>query len=87
MKHLLFSLFMIGVENSRDKRSDLQNGYWSVKLIVWYGIGALSFMIPNDFFIGWSKYVNIPGAFLFVLIQVVLLIDFAYTVSENLLGT
>ena len=78
---------MIGVENSRDKRSDLQNGFWAVKLIVWYGIGALSFMIPNDFFIGWSTYVNIPGAFLFVLIQVVLLIDFAYTVSENLLGT
>ena len=27
-----------------------------------------------------------PGAFLFILVQVILLIDFAYTVSENLLG-
>lgn len=35
---------------------------------------------------GWSRYINMPGATIFILIQVVLLIDFAYSVSETLLG-
>jgi hypothetical protein len=35
---------------------------------------------------GFAKFVNMPGAALFILIQVVLLIDFAFTVSENLLA-
>ena len=77
---------MYGIESSKDWRSSIQNGFWGPKLFLWYGIGALSFFIPNEFFMGYGIYVNMPGAFLFILIQVVLLIDFAYTVSENLLG-
>ncbi len=77
---------MMGVQSSKEPRAELQNGYWIPKLLGWVGIAVGSFFIPNEFFIGWGTFVNMPGAFLFILIQVVLLIDFAYTVSENLLG-
>jgi hypothetical protein len=83
---MFFALLMMGVQSSKEPRAELQNGYWIPKLLGWVGIAVGSFFIPNEFFIGWGTFVNMPGAFLFILIQVVLLIDFAYTVSENLLG-
>lgn len=60
--------------------------YWAVKWLAWLGIIVLSFFIPNGFIMGWGRYINMPGATIFILVQVILLIDFAYQVSETLLG-
>jgi serine incorporator 1/3 len=79
-------LGMWGVKSSSDWRASVQNGYWGIKWIVWIGLTALAFLLPNNFMSGWGKFVNMPGASLFILIQVILLIDFAYSISESLLG-
>ncbi|KAJ3415753.1 hypothetical protein HDV05_004217 [Chytridiales sp. JEL 0842] len=76
---------MYGVNSSRDWRATVQNGYWFWKLLIWAGLTTLAFFIPNGFFLGWGRYIDIPGAVLFILIQIVLLIDFAYSFSETLL--
>ena len=47
---------------------------------------ALCVLLPNEFVAGWSKFINMPGAAIFILIQVILLIDFAYSISETLLA-
>lgn len=69
--HLCLSLLMIGVESSKDARSKLQNGFWSLKLLLWMLLIGASLYIPNQVFIGIGKYLDIPGAFLFILVQVI----------------
>ncbi|TPX67577.1 hypothetical protein SpCBS45565_g03714 [Spizellomyces sp. 'palustris'] len=83
--HAIMSAIMYNVKSSRDFRSSIQNGYWAWKLLAWAGLVILNFFIPNEFFMFVGKYLDIPGAFVFILIQIVLLIDFAYTFSETLL--
>ncbi|KAJ3291630.1 hypothetical protein HK104_005910 [Borealophlyctis nickersoniae] len=83
--HLIMSGIMYNVQSSRDFRSSIQNGFWAWKILAWAGFVVMAFFIPNEFFMGWGKYIDMPGAGLFVLIQIVLLIDFAYTFSESLL--
>jgi hypothetical protein len=69
--HLLLSLLMVGVESSQDSRSKLQNGYWAVKIVLWCAFLGGSMYMPNGIFIGIGKYLFMPGAFLFILVQVV----------------
>ena len=76
---------MYGVKSSQDWRSGIQNGYWGFKFLAYFGLVILSSAINDQFYTGWSTYVNMPGAALFIFIQMILLIDFAYSVSENLL--
>ena len=83
--HLVMSTGLYGVKSSADWRAKIQNGYWGFKWLFWIALIVLAFFLPNEFMAGWGKIVNIPGAAVFVLIQVVLLIDFSYTVSEQLL--
>lgn len=77
---------MINTRSSKDWRGSVQNGFWGFKLIIWLGLVIAAFFIPNEFFIGWRTYIDMPGAAVFVLIQIILLIDFAYTTSERLVG-
>jgi hypothetical protein len=80
------SIGLYGVKSSKEWRAGIQNGFWGIKWICWIALTALCFFLPNGFVAGWGKFVNMPGAALFILIQVVLLIDFSYSISETLLG-
>jgi hypothetical protein len=66
---------MVGVESSQDPRSKLQNGFWGLKLVVYVLILGGSMYIPNEVFIWMGKYLDIPGAFLFVLVQVLFILN------------
>ena len=46
---------------------------------------TISFFIPNGFFIFWGSYVSLIGATVFVLLGLVLLVDFAHSWSETCL--
>jgi hypothetical protein len=46
---------------------------------------AVSFFIPNGFFIFWGNYVSLIGATIFILLGLVLLVDFAHSWSETCL--
>ncbi|KAN0093033.1 Serine incorporator/TMS membrane protein [Tylopilus felleus] len=83
--HSLLSLSLTGVTESRDKRAAIQNGWWGPKVLVWLLLVIVTFFIPNGFFIFWGDYVALIGATIFILLGLVLLVDFAHSWSETCL--
>lgn len=83
--HAVMALILIGVKSSRDPRSSIHKGWWPLKLLLLVGIATAFFFVPNGFFmdLGWLALVC---AFVFIIIQMVLLIDFAYSWNEAWVG-
>ncbi|XP_014446921.1 serine incorporator 2 [Tupaia chinensis] len=79
----LFSLLMLCVRSSRDPRAAIQNGFWFFKFLVLLGITVGAFYIPDGSFSNIWFYVGAAGSFLFILIQLVLLIDFAHSWNQQ----
>merc|ERR1712063_71950 len=82
LSHGLLSVFFIGIRSTKDPRAMLNDGWWPLKLPALLGLTIACFFIPNEFFTYYA-WVAIIGAGLFILIQLVLLIDFAYSWSES----
>ena len=80
--HFLLSFILIGVRNTKDGRAGLQNGYWGPKIVAWIAFIIISFLIPEEFFMFYGKYIAFTGAMLFVLLGLVLLVDLAHTWVE-----
>lgn len=74
----VLALVMINVRSSRDPRAALQNGLWGPKLLLIAGLAVAAFFIPNGFFLGAWGWAALVGAFAFILVQMVLLVDFAH---------
>uniref|UniRef100_A0A8D3C8V7 Serine incorporator 1 n=1 Tax=Scophthalmus maximus TaxID=52904 RepID=A0A8D3C8V7_SCOMX len=83
MFFLLFSLLMIKVRSSHDPRAALHNGFWFFKFAAATAITIASFFISEGPFTTVWFYVGMAGAFCFILIQLVLLIDFAHSWNES----
>jgi len=83
--HAILGLSLIGVKDTRDKRAAIQNGWWGPKVLLWIILVVVSFFIPNGFFIFWGNYVSLIGATIFILLGLVLLVDFAHSWSETCL--
>ncbi|GJJ08574.1 hypothetical protein Clacol_002793 [Clathrus columnatus] len=83
--HGLLSVSLIGVKDTRDKRAAIQNGWWGPKVLGWLLLVVITFFIPNGFFIFWGNYITLLGATLFILLGLVLLVDFAHSWSETCL--
>ncbi|XP_054723018.1 probable serine incorporator [Uloborus diversus] len=81
---VLFCLLMIGVRSSRDARAGIQNGFWGIKYLLLIGGMVGAFFIPEKAVFGqvWM-YFGMIGGFLFILIQLVLIIDFAHGWTER----
>ncbi|KOX78938.1 putative serine incorporator [Melipona quadrifasciata] len=82
----LMSIMMIRVRSSKDPRAPIQNGFWAIKYLLIIGgiIGA--FFIPErSFGITWM-YFGMIGGFLFIIIQLILIVDFAHTWADNWVG-
>ena len=85
MFFLLMSLLMIWVLTSKDPRAKIQNGFWFFKLVAWVAITVGAFYIsPSGFGIAWY-YFGFLGAFIFIFIQLILLVDFAYRWNDYML--
>lgn len=82
----LFTLLMICVRSSQDPRAAIQNGFWFFKFLVFVGITVGAFYIPDGSFTNIWFYFGVVGSFLFILIQLVLLIDFAHSWNQRWLG-
>ncbi|XP_072835559.2 serine incorporator 2 isoform X2 [Pogona vitticeps] len=78
----LFGLLMICVRNSKDPRAAIQNGFWFFKLLIFIGITVGAFYIPDGPFTSVWFYFGVVGSFLFILIQLILLIDFAHSWNQ-----
>jgi len=85
----LMALLMIKVKSSKDPRSAIQNGFWFFKVIILVAICIGAFFIEgkpgSNFAIAWMV-IGMIGAFLFLLIQLVLIVDFAHSVNERMVG-
>lgn len=76
---VFFCLIMYGVKSSKDARSGIQNGFWGIKVLIFIGAIVGAFFIPDGKFTEVWLYFGLIGAFLFILIQLVLLVDFAHS--------
>ncbi|XP_034031029.1 serine incorporator 2 [Thalassophryne amazonica] len=75
----MFFVIMIRVRSSKDPRAALQNGFWFFKFLILVGITVGAFFIPDGTFHDVWFYFGAVGSFIFILIQLILLIDFAHS--------
>lgn len=78
--HVVLMILMICVKNSNDCRAGIQHGFWFMKSVVLVGLCAAAFYFPGDehFSIVWM-YIGMVGGFLFIIIQMLLIVDFAHS--------
>jgi hypothetical protein len=77
---------MVGVRSSRDPRAPVQNGFWGIKYLIVIGITIGAFFIPQGSFGTAWMWVGLFGGLVFILIQLVLIVDFAHTWAEVWVG-
>ncbi|KNA10893.1 hypothetical protein SOVF_140080 [Spinacia oleracea] len=78
---VVLAIIMIGVKDQNDKRDSWHHGGWIGKMVIWLLLIVLMFFMPNvivDIYGILSKF----GAGLFLLVQVVLLLDFTYAWND-----
>ncbi|KAJ9559498.1 hypothetical protein OSB04_004658 [Centaurea solstitialis] len=81
----ILSLLMVGVKTQKDPRDSLHHGGWMMKVICWCVLVILMFFLPNEiisFYESTSKF----GSGLFLLVQVVLLLDFVHSWNDKWVG-
>ncbi|XP_074542846.1 serine incorporator 2 [Halichoeres trimaculatus] len=79
----LFSIIMIRVRSSKDPRAAIQNGFWFFKFLLLVGITVGAFFIPDGTFTTVWYYFGVVGSFIFIIIQLILLIDFAHSWNQS----
>jgi len=78
----LMSVIMINVKKSSDPRAGIQNGFWGFKYLLIIGGMIGAFWIPSGTFGEVWMYFGMVGGFLFIIIQLVLIIDFVHSWNE-----
>ncbi|XP_044594955.1 serine incorporator 3 isoform X6 [Cotesia glomerata] len=78
----LMSVMMIGVKSSKDHRAPIQNGFWAIKFLLVIGGVIGAFFIPEGSFGPVWMYFGMIGGFFFIIIQLILIIDFAHSWAE-----
>lgn len=76
----------IGAKSSRDARAGIQNGFWAIKYMIVIAIAIGAFFIPNGGFGTFWMWVGLIGGVVFILVQLVLLVDFAHAWAETWVG-
>lgn len=84
MFFFVMALIMFGVKTSRDSRAPIQNGFWGPKylLLIVTVIGAFFIPESSNFSSTWMVF-GMIGGFLFIMIQLILIVDFAHSWAEN----
>ncbi|KAI4345558.1 hypothetical protein L6164_012667 [Bauhinia variegata] len=77
----ILALIMIGVKDRSDKRDSIHHGGWVAKMVVWLLLVVLCFFLP-DVVISIYSFISKFGAGLFLLIQVLILLDFTHSWND-----
>jgi hypothetical protein len=80
--HAFMALILIGVKSKSEFRSVIQDGWWAIKILVIVAIAVGFFFIPNAGFVYYG-YFALCGSFVFIIIQLVYLIDMAHSWTES----
>lgn len=77
----IFAVMMIGIKTQKDIRDGWHHGGWIVKIICWALLVVLMFFLPNPVI---SVYETLSkfGSGLFLLVQVIILLDFTHTWND-----
>ncbi|XP_029467694.1 serine incorporator 3 isoform X2 [Rhinatrema bivittatum] len=78
-----FALLMLNVKSSKDPRASVHNGFWFFKIALLVGTMVGAFYIPDGPFTRVWFIFGCFGAFLFILIQLSLLVDSAHSWNES----
>uniref|UniRef100_A0AAY5JWB7 Serine incorporator 2, like n=1 Tax=Esox lucius TaxID=8010 RepID=A0AAY5JWB7_ESOLU len=81
-----FSAIMVRVKSSKDPRAAIQNGFWFFKFLILVGITVGAFFIQDGTFHTVWFYFGVVGSFIFIIIQLILLIDFAHSWNKIWVG-
>jgi len=81
----ILAILMIGVKNQKDPRDSVHHGGWMMKVISWFLLVIFMFFLPNEI-ISFYESISKFGAGLFLLVQVVLLLDFVHGWNEKWVG-
>jgi len=79
----VMALLMIGVKSSNDPRAGIQNGFWAIKYLVLIGAIIGAFFIPRGQFGTVWMYFGMIGGFIFIIIQLLAIIEFAHSWAES----
>uniref|UniRef100_A0A6M2DX78 Putative serine incorporator isoform x4 n=1 Tax=Xenopsylla cheopis TaxID=163159 RepID=A0A6M2DX78_XENCH len=79
---ILMAGIMLGVKSSKDPRGAIQNGFWGLKFLIVIGIAIGAFFIPEGNFGTAWMWIGLIGGLMFILVQLVLIIDFAHNWAE-----
>lgn len=79
---MCMSLLTIGVRSSRDPRAPIQNGFWGLKYLIVGGITIGAMFIPQENFGTAWMWIGMLGGLGFILVQLVLIVDFAHNWAE-----
>ncbi|XP_015958674.1 uncharacterized protein LOC107482665 [Arachis duranensis] len=77
----ILALIMIGVKDQNDRRDSWHHGGWTVKMVIWLLLVILSFFLPDVIILAYG-FISKFGAGFFLLIQVILLLDFTHTWND-----
>jgi len=82
--YVTMALIMIGKKSHDPEafRTKLQDDLWIVKILFLVGLLVVSYLLPNAVF-KYYGYICIGGATLFIFIQILVLVDFAYEWNEK----
>lgn len=80
------SVMMLGAKSSRDSRAPIQNGFWGIKYLIVIGFTVSAFFIPNGSFGTVWMWIGLLGGVAFILVQLVLIVDFAHNWAETWVG-
>ena len=72
----VLALLTVRVRSAADWRVRIYAELWGPKVLALAALVAVAFVLPNDVFVGYS-WLALAGAAAFVLVQIVVLIDFA----------
>ncbi|VDK76905.1 unnamed protein product [Litomosoides sigmodontis] len=76
-------ILMLGVKSSRDARSKIQNGFWFFKYMTVIGIAVGLFYVNSESISSPLMWIGLIGGFIFILLQLILIVDFAHSLAEG----
>ncbi|KAL7672368.1 hypothetical protein ACOME3_007256 [Neoechinorhynchus agilis] len=83
---MLMIIVTIGVNKSSDFRAKIHNGIWILKLTLYALFIVGAFATPtNKAFLTWMRIFGMTGSLTFVLVQLVLMVDFTCALTELML--
>ncbi|KAL3609316.1 hypothetical protein D5086_000336 [Populus alba] len=81
----ILAIMMVGVKNQKDPRDSLHHGGWMGKVVCWCLLVIFMFFLPNEI-VSFYESISKFGSGLFLLVQVVLLLDFVHGWNDKWVG-